>query len=90
MDLIIPIKAERYKEGLEDDFVYHIAMFGFFTKQECLDSGFTPDFEKDKIPALRKNHYWHVIGANDFIVSFRNREKEVWSDNDIFENCDDA
>lgn len=87
MDFLIPIKAEKYKEGMEDDFVYHIAMFGLFTKQECLDSGFTPDFEKDKLPALRKNQYWHIIGASDYIVSFRDGEKEIWTSDKFYANC---
>lgn len=91
MNLVVPIQAEEYREGLEDDFVYHVAMFGFFTKQECLDSGFTPDFEKDKIPAIAWGKSpWTFIEKGDFIVTFRNGEREVWSSKDIFENCDDA
>ena len=47
-----PVHATLYKEGLEDLFVYYIPTFGLFSEEECIEAGFTPNFEKDKIPAF--------------------------------------
>ena len=46
------VEADLFKLGMEDYFKYYIPMFGLFTKQECFNSGFTPDFEEDKIPFI--------------------------------------
>jgi hypothetical protein len=65
----VVIDAEIYREGLEDYFKYHIPMFGLFTKQECLDAGFTPDFENDKIPFIKTLEGEHMVSPGDFIVT---------------------
>lgn len=86
MDYITRVITKEYKEGLEDDFVYHIAMFGLFTKQECIESGFKPDFEKDKIPVISINNEFVPIAKGDFIVTFPNTKVEVWKREDFLEN----
>lgn len=64
------VEIDKYEEGLEDYFKYHIPMFGLFTKKECLQSGFTPDFDKDKIPCIvNQNGEELYIAENDYIVT---------------------
>lgn len=65
----VVIDAEIYREGLEDYFKYHISMFGLFTKEECIASGFTPDFEKDKIPFIKTLEGEHMVSDGDYIVT---------------------
>ncbi|TYS60498.1 hypothetical protein FZC76_21750 [Sutcliffiella horikoshii] len=65
----IVVEAEVYVEGMEDYFKYHIPMFGFFTKDECLSAGFTPDFEKDKMPFLKTLEGEHIISEGDYIIT---------------------
>lgn len=65
----IVIEAEVYMEGMEDGFVYDIAMFGLFTKHECICSGFTPNFETDKIPCIETLEGRHLITEGDFIIT---------------------
>lgn len=65
----VVIDAEVYREGLEDYFKYHIAMFGLFTKEECIKSGFTPDFEKDKIPFIKTLEGEQMVSQGDYIIT---------------------
>lgn len=65
----VVIEAEVYKEGLEDYFKYYIPMFGLFTKEECIASGFTPDFDKDKIPFIKTLEGEHTVSVGDYIVT---------------------
>jgi len=71
----VVIEAEVYKEGMEDYFKYHIPMFGTFTKQECIDAGFTPDFEKDKIPFIKTLEGEHAVTEGDYIITGVNGER---------------
>lgn len=65
----VVIEAEVYKEGMEDYFKYHIPMFGLFTKQECIDAGFTPNFEEDKIPFIKTLEGEYAISKGDYIIT---------------------
>jgi hypothetical protein len=65
----IVVEAEVYREGLEDYFKYHIPMFGTFTKEECIEAGFTPDFEKGKIPFIKTLEGEHVVSPGDYIIT---------------------
>lgn len=80
----IEVDAEIYKAGLEDGFVYDIPMFGLFTKKECINSGFTPDFEKDKIPFIETLEGKHLIRKGDYIITGVNGERYPCKP-DIFE-----
>jgi hypothetical protein len=65
----IVVEAEVYREGLEDYFIYHVPMFGEFTKEECIQSGFNMDWEKDKIPVIKTLEGVRVISSGDYIVT---------------------
>lgn len=65
----VVIDAEVYRDGLEDYFLYEIPMFGLFTKKECIDAGFTPDFEKDKIPFIKTLEGEHEVSPGDYIIT---------------------
>lgn len=55
---------------MEDYFKYHIPMFGLFTKQECIEARFTPDFEEDKIPFINTLEREYAVAAGKhFIVT---------------------
>ena len=65
----IEINAEEYKPGMEDGFIYSIPPFGLFNKDECIKSGFTPDFEKDKIPYIDTMEGKMLIRDGDYIIT---------------------
>jgi hypothetical protein len=71
----IEVEAEVYRAGLEDGFDYHIALFGMYDKEECIKSGFTPDFEKDKIPFLNTRQGKVYITKGDVIITQSDGEK---------------
>lgn len=62
------VNGDPYKPGMEDGFVYDIPMFGLFTKEECIKSGFTPDFENDKIPYIQTLEGKLLISKCDWIL----------------------
>lgn len=64
------VDAVPFEMGIEDCFKYHIPMFGVFTKQECIEAGFTPDFEEDKIPFINTlEGEYAVAEGKHFIVT---------------------
>ena len=65
----IVIEASIYQEGMEDYYKYNIPMFGLFTKEECITSGFTPDFEKDKIPFIKTLEGELAVQKGDYIIT---------------------
>lgn len=75
----IIVDAEIYKPGMEDYFKYHIPMFGLFTKKECMEAGFTPDFEKDKIPFIKtlEGEYPVVEGKHYIVIDVRGERYPV-------------
>jgi len=77
------VEAEQYKPGMEDGFVYDIPMFGMFAKEECINSGFTPDFDKDKIPYIKTLEGNHQISEGDWIITGVKKERYPIK-NDIF------
>lgn len=86
MSTIIIANVEKYVEGLEDTFLYFIPMFGLFDKEECLNAGFTPDFEKDKIPAIEIDNEWKTFASTDYILTFKNGKRAIWTEKDYLEN----
>lgn len=71
------VDAEVYREGLEDYVLYFIPMFGLFTKEECIEAGFTPDFEKDKIPYIESRNGREQISPGDYVVTGEDGSKHV-------------
>jgi hypothetical protein len=63
------VEAELYREGFEDYFKYYIPMFGLFTKEECINAHFTPDFDNDKIPFIKTLEGEHVVSEGDYIIT---------------------
>lgn len=88
IEWVIPVEAQRYKTGLEEGFIYHIPMFGVFTKQECYDAGFTPDFEEDKIPYITIDDNKVAICEDDWIVKMMNGKTLLLSGDDFSENVE--
>lgn len=79
------VEAVPYEEGMEDGILYDIAMFGLFTKEECLCSGFTPDFENDKLPYILTSAGKEFLNVGDWIIVSGNGERHVCKADD-FEN----
>lgn len=65
----IEVDAVEYVPGLEDGFVYDIPMFGLFTRNECVASGFTPDFEHDAIPYIQTPEGKMFISDGDLVIT---------------------
>lgn len=80
----VEIQAVQYEEGMEDGILYHVAMFGLFTKEECIDAGFTPDFENGKLRYILTTRGKEFLSPGDWIVTDVDGDRHAYKP-DVFE-----
>lgn len=74
----------QFKEGMEDRIVYFIPMFGLFTKEECVEAGFTPNFDNDKIYVINtRDGKKHVNEEYSIVYYGLHKEKHVIHNSDL-------
>jgi len=63
------VDAVKFEDGMEDGTVFDIALFGLFDLEECIESGFVPNFEKDRIPYIDVPDGKLLVKEGDWVIT---------------------
>lgn len=63
------VNAVKFEDGMEDGAVFDIALFGLMDLEECIEGGFVPNFEKDRIPYLDTPDGKLLVKEGDWLVT---------------------
>lgn len=63
------VDAVKFEDGMEDGAVFDIALFGLLDLEECIEGGFVPNFEKDRIPYIGVPDGKLLVKEGDWLVT---------------------
>lgn len=63
------VDAMKFEDGMEDGAVFDIALFGLLDLEECIEGGFVPNFEKDRIPYISMPDGKLLVKEGDWVIT---------------------